>query len=57
MIILEQKKREEATRSVDIGKYEGGLKIFRPSLKPTKNSGQAAVGMDPDRSRCHLDNS
>ena len=24
--------------------YEGGLKSFRPSLQPTRNSGQAAVG-------------
>ena len=24
--------------------YEGGLKRFRPSLQPTRNSGQAAVG-------------
>ena len=24
--------------------YEGGLKIFRPSLQPKRNSGQAAVG-------------
>ena len=28
----------------DILAYEGGLKGFRPSLQPTRNSGQAAVG-------------
>ena len=29
---------------VSFDDYEGGLKNFRPSLQPPRNSGQAAVG-------------